>query len=1140
LIIASLLVVGVFASSASAATATWSIHAVAEPSVFSAKDAVECEAEGKCDRYQLLVQNLGVEASHGVVKLTDVLPPGILARGTQSGEGVKGNLWGCSGVGSTTVVCELNEAIAGGHYAPFVYITVSSPANETAKVLKNEANVESEEAATAHSVQETPANVPPLPFSVNEFTFEAGGETGAPVPRAGAHPWELTTSFGVPAVASPPGATGSLFEPVKNIKRVIVELPLGFFADPPAATKPDNECTEIELHRGKCPPESRVGTFAFTSGFFSQGEAAFTEDANECCSAVYDMKPDTGYPAQFGFTFAKIPVNMYASTVRTQAGYRLRIVVPGLSEEGQLLKSEFTLYGEPGKLNGGGSEAAFLSNPTDCSAGALTSRIELTSWAEPEDPVSAETSAYLALTGCDLLQFVPSPNISLSFAPSPAGEGETGSSQADEPSAYTADIKLPQSSGFLADATPPLKNVEMTLPAGVSINLAAGQGLAGCHAEGPEGINIGSNETGAAGQDLGDPEATELGAGYEGGDGSPYDDGVYHIVKGHCQAASTIGGVEIATPMLTEPLKGHIYLAQPKCGGEGRPTCKESSNPSEDSAENGELFGLYLEAEGSGVIFKIPGMLSANPQTGQLTASFTEIPQLPFSELKLHLHGGPRAPLANPQSCGSFTTTSVLEPWSHSEAGGGEGTPDATPSSGFVVGGCAGGAGGIPFNPSFTAGTTPSTAGGSGQLTLTLSRNNGEQNLAGLGITLPPGLLGKIAGVEECLEAQANAGSCSSTSTVGTATLAAGSGSLPLWQSGVVYLTGPYHGAPFGLSIVVPANAGPFHLGNIVVRAAISVNPTTGALIVTSDPLPQSIGGVALRLRTVNLTIDREGFIFNPTNCSQSSVNASVSSPEGAQAAESSPFQASKCGSLKFKPSFSAATEAKTSHANGASLSVKLLGGRIGEANLESVEVDIPRQLPSRLTTLQQACTSAQFESNPASCPPASVIGHATVDTSVLNAPLTGPVYFVSHGGETFPSLILVLQGEGVTIDLEGTTFINQKGITSVTFKQVPDAPVGTFELTLPEGPYSALGTNKDLCSLTRTVTTKKTVREKIHDKTRKVIRKITKTVAETMVMPTMLTGQNGAQVHERTRVSVTGCAKVRKHAKRGKRGKTR
>jgi hypothetical protein len=509
----------------------------------------------------------------------------------------------------------------------------------------------------------------------------------------------------------------------------------------------------------------------------------------------------------------------------------------------------------------------------------------------------------------------------------------------------------------------------------------------------------------------------------------------------------------------------------------------------EASATNGELFGLYIEAEGSGVIIKLPGTVAANPATGQLTETSKENPQLPFNELKLHFNSGPRAPLANPQACGSFATTSTLTSWGGQEASG--------PSPAFSIdwdgkgGACPAS---LPFAPGFSAGTTTPTAGAFSPFVLSFSRNDREQDLSGLSVTLPPGLLGKIAGVLLCGEEQANAGTCGPESQLGSASVLAGPGTNPLSVSGGrVYLTTGYKGQPFGLSIVVPAVAGPFNLGNVVVRAAIHIDPSTSQVTVTSDPLPQSRDGVPFRLRTVNVEVNRPGFTFNPTNCAQQQVTATLTGAQGASANVASPFAVAGCATLPFKPSFTALTQAKTSRADGASLVVRV-AQKPGEANIHKVELQLPLALPTRLTTLHGACTEAQFNTNPAGCPAASIIGTASAVTPVLSVPLTGPAYLVSHGGAAFPDVEFILQGQGVTIVLDGKTDI-KKGITYSRFETVPDAPISSFETTLPEGLHSALGANGSLCS-------------------------------QKLVMPTMIVGQNGAQVTQSTNIAVTGCGK--------------
>jgi hypothetical protein len=382
--------------------------------------------------------------------------------------------------------------------------------------------------------------------------------------------------------------------------------------------------------------------------------------------------------------------------------------------------------------------------------------------------------------------------------------------------------------------------------------------------------------------------------------------------------------------------------------------------------------------------------------------------------------------------------------------------------------------------------------------------------------------------------AEAGVGACGSASQVGTLTTGAGPGTNPYYVNGKVYLTGPYKGAPFGLSIVNPVIAGPFDLGTVVVRAAIYIDPYTAQVTVTTDPLPQMIDGVPTDIRTINAVIDRPGFTFNPTNCSPMAVTGTVTGVEGATAAVSSRFQVGGCAGLAFKPKFTASTGGKTSNANGASLHVKLVPPHEGpqvttpgnasgtgtgtsgsasgssaqteESNIARVKVDLPKQLPSRLTTLQKACTAVVFDANPAACPAASVVASAKAITPILPVPLEGPAYFVSHGNEAFPQLILVLQGYGITIDLVGDTFISKAGITSSTFAHVPDAPVSSFELTLPQGKFSALTANANLC-----------------------------TVKGGLKMPTEFVAQNGAVIHQSTPIAVSGCPKAHKAKKKPK-----
>jgi hypothetical protein len=441
----------------------------------------------------------------------------------------------------------------------------------------------------------------------------------------------------------------------------------------------------------------------------------------------------------------------------------------------------------------------------------------------------------------------------------------------------------------------------------------------------------------------------------------------------------------------------------------------------------------------------------------------------------------------------------------------------------------------LPFSPSLTAGSSNIQAGAFSQFTMTMSREDGEQNLQAVSLKMPPGLSGLLSGVKLCGEAEANAGTCGPESEIGETTVSVGVGSNPFAvKGGKVYITGPYRGAPFGLSIVNPADAGPFHLGKVVVRAKIEVDPITAALTITSDnegdfKIPQYIKGIPLQIKHVNVTITRPGFTFNPTNCEKMQIGGSLSAVEGATQSLSVPFQATNCATLGFAPKFSVSTSGKTSKANGASLSVKLTYPKApfgSQANIAKVKVELPKQLPSRLTTLQKACTAAQFKVNPTGCPAASIVGHAKAITPLIPVPLEGPAYFVSNGSQAFPNLIVVLQGYGVTVDLVGDTFISKAGITSSTFNTVPDAPVGSFELTLPQGKFSALTANGNLCNATKTVITHKRVTRRVHGRVVHVRRTFKRTVAQPLLMPTSFTAQNGAVLKQTTKIAVTGCGK--------------
>jgi hypothetical protein len=1040
----------------------WKLTTVTDPTVMPAGTA----KEGK---YWVVLENVGGAGSEGEVTLRDKLPAGITVTEMHNS---KGSVYGeseefpCEGAGTGEIVCHFSSAVVPSGFATVsMGVSASVGVGET---LTNVASVSGGGAATVRKETSTRSGVEGEtgPAGISEFGFDVTGVAGEPVQQAGGHP-NLVTMTGV--FNSMLAHTQAGFNPVQAVRDLVFYLPLGFLGDPQTARRCSASVFTagvIEDSPSDCPPGSRVGTILAMA---TQGVAAITADPTGE-HQLFNIVPERGYAAEFAFSFTNQLVYQYASVVRHDGTYMLRVATPGIPPIAKMFGFIATLYGDSRESFSTNGQAfsnelgSFLTNPSVCSSQPLNAALEINTWQQPQTPLVQSAQAYPRIEGCGQLRF----SSTLSAQPV--------STQADEPTGYTLDVGVPQGSNdFSAIGTPPVKNLSFTLPAGTTLSPGAANGLGACQETGPQGIDIEGPESEATGQE-----------------------GLPRPVAGHCPASSRVGTVRATSPLLSEELKGHLFLATPKCGGQGQPGCTAQD------AQDGNLVGLYAELEGtnSGVVIKLAGKAEVNPSTGRITTVFEGLPQFPVSDLQVEVNGGPRAPLANPHACGAASSSSDLSPWSTPA------TPDALASSSFGVD--WDGAGGacpasMSFSPGFSAGTVSPAAGVFSPFTLTLSRHDREQDLSGVSVTMPPGLLGILKGIPLCPEPQAAQGTCGAASQVGTTQVASGAGSEPMWLSGRVYLTTGYRGAPFGLSIVVPAAAGPFNLGNVVVRAAVSVDPHTAQIVVTSDPLPQMLDGIPLRLQTVNVTVNREGFTFNPTNCDTLQVTGSVISAQGASVGVSSPFTASGCKTLPFKPTFTVSTQAKTSKKQGASLIVKT-GYPAGSANIRSVAVTLPVQLPARLTTIQQACTEQAFNKNPASCPAGSNIGTATATTPVLANPVSGPVYLVSHGGAAFPDVVVILQGEGVTIDLTGSIDIKHN-VTSSTFASVPDAPIASFTLTLPEGPHSGLGSNLpakangSFCG-------------------------------QTLTMPTTITGQNGAVFKQSTKIAVTGCPRARKKPK--------
>ena len=506
-----------------------------------------------------------------------------------------------------------------------------------------------------------------------------------------------------------------------------------------------------------------------------------------------------------------------------------------------------------------------------------------------------------------------------------------------------------------------------------------------------------------------------------------------------CPNASKVGTVAVTTPVLADQLTGSVYIGSP--------------TPS-------QMYRLFIDASGDNVDLHLSGQAFPNPVTGQLTTTFAQNPQLPFSELNLKLFGGPMAALANPESCGTFTTTSDISSYS--------GGPDATPSSSFNITGCSG----SPFAPSFTAGTTNATAGAFSPFTLTFSRADSNQEFKTITATLPPGLFAKIAGVTQCSNADANAGTCPAASKVGTATVGSGAGSQPLFLTGSVYLTGPYNGGAYGLATVVPAIAGPYNLGTVVVRQSLRIDPNDAHVTAVSDPFPTILKGVPLRIKTVNLSLNRPDFIVNPTSCTPMQIGASITSVNGTVDSTSSPFAVGGCGSLPFFPSLGLKLTGKRQTKSGKhpTLHATLKVGA-GQANVSSARVVLPLSIALDPNNTKVVCSVAAAAA--INCPANTIVGSVTATSPLLPDPLNGNVYIVQgirtnkQGQQikTLPSLLVPLKGD-VDLNLHANTAVSGGRLVS-TFSPVPDAAVSNFQLTINGGKKGILvvtGRGRSIC----------------------------------------------------------------------------
>ena len=1087
--------------------------------------------EGKA-QLVLTVSNLGDAAIDGKtnpVTISDVLPEGFRKESIEAVAGFQDHAGPakCSLGGAKVSPHCTFEGVLPAFDQIEVRLDVSTEGVRSG--ASDRIEVQGGNAAAASASRPVTVGAGATPFGVQSYELAPEEEGGAFDTQAGSHPFQLTTTIELNQTGGAVNPKSELLEaePPVLTKDLRFRLPTGLVGNPTVFPR----CTIAQFSTEKCPADTALGV-ALTSIDEPRSIGLQTITV-----PLFNLEPATGEPARFGFA-PTLQTPVYLDTaVRTGEDYGVTVNVDNIVQVAGFLASEVTFWGVPGdprhdaqrgygclkveRVEDGLCESPeakspppLLSLPTSC-VEPFATEVSGDSWEAPLDVQKlASYTLPEQMDGCNRLPFSPEVRVT------PDGTA------ASSPTGLNVDVHVPQDSVLVAKglAESSVKTITVALPEGVAINPAGGDGLGACSE-----AQIGYlPEVSVA------PEALRLTAG---------------LPEPFCPPAAKVGTVTIHTPLLPNPLTGAVYIAS------------QNTNPF------GSLVAMYLVAEDSvsGTLVKLPGEVRIDPSTGQVTGVFRNSPELPFEDAELHFFGGERAPLATPARCGAYTTHASFVPWAAEPSG--EAAVTVASSSTFQItsgpdgSACPGAS--LPFSPRLTGGATNINAGGFTPMSTTIGREDGEQNMAQVTLHMPPGFSGLLSGVKLCPEEQANNGTCGPESLIGETTVSAGVGSDPVSvKGGRVYITEKYGDAPFGLSIVNPVKAGPFDLEHdtsnpsqympacdcIVVRAKINVNPIDATLTVTTNresegfAIPHTIDGIPVQIKKVNVLINRPGFVFNPTDCDPRSITGSIESDEGALSPVSVGYQVANCATLAFKPGFKVSATGRNTRKSGAGLHVLLTypKARFGtQSNIRSVKVDLPKQLPSRLTTLQQACTERQFAVNPAGCPAASIVGHAKAVTPLIPVPLEGPAYFVSHGGAKFPELIVVLQGYGVTIDLQGETFIDGRtGVTSSTFHTIPDAPVGSFELTLPQGANSALATSTNICGQTKTklVRKKVTVRAKGHP--RQVTRTVRTTVPAPLLMPTIFTAQNGQTIKQSTPIEVTGCPKTRSNAKKAARGR--
>jgi hypothetical protein len=1037
-VIALLVVIGAVAAPAAASAAptpAWQVIVTAYPTHFAPGTTANRE-EGP--GYVVLAKNIGAAPTGGEFTVVDQVPspltvvqqPEIRPHGYY-GDSQNPPELACGVVGNT-VTCSSSGTVYPGHQVE-TFIPVAVPAAAPASV-HDEASIEGGGAAERIASVDTQVTSTPATFGFLENRAGAYGtaigEDGAVATQAGSHPYQLEIGMNFNDVApKEPGDT--LRVPNAGLKTISGELPEGAVVDPTAVPK----CTETQLEsESGCPEATQIGTVRLSTSLANGNPGAGF-------FPLYNMVAPPGHPSSFAFEVLQIAYVHLLGRVRSNGDYGLSADVTQIPSKIGILGDEITLWGDPSDPShdqARGERCAshgltdcptppplskpFLTMPSSCPAAPGETLLKAASWdgpaAEKAYPRTGPAGEAASVDGCNHVQFEP-----------------TISSQAttnvgDSPSGLDFTLHQPQNEAMHGLATANLKNVRVTLPAGMALNPSAAGGLAAC-----------------------DPG--QIGLTTPVGQAPPV-----HFTEASqtCPDAAKLGSVQVSTPLLDHPLAGSIYLAKP------------FENPF------GSLLAIYLalEDEQTGIVAKLAGKVIPDPDTGQLTATFEESPELPLENVELHFFNGVRGALTTPLVCGGHETTSTLTPWTTPEG------VDASPADSFQTQvGCASSEGAAPKTSSFTVGTASPLSGAYSPFVLRLARPDGSQHITGIQTTLPEGLLGKLAGVSYCSEAgiaqaisrehpeqgkaEIASPSCPSSSEVGTVNVTAGSGISPVPVSGHAYLAGPYKGAPLSLVVIVPAVTGPFDLGTVVDRVALNVGEYDARIHAVADPLPTIREGIPLDVRSIELKLDRPSFTLNPTSCEAMAIEGSVSTQTGQSAPLRNSFQVGECGRLGFKPKVAISLKGPTKRTGLPALKATVTYPQGGAyANIARAQVSLPHSEFLEQDNLNKTCTKPVLAAH--ACPASSVYGKAKAWSPLLAEPLEGPVYLVGGYGYKLPAMVAELDGQ-IRVLLVGKVDTGKNGGIRNTFETVPDAPVEKFVLELKGGKkYGLLINSENIC----------------------------------------------------------------------------